>query len=410
VSPEEQGDNDKSTTPIKMRICYGSIVASPVLISLIAYFVFPGNQGREWWIINPWYSFLISIAAVSSGTSLAVYFLHKSRKRANVENEKVKKKHTHCKDLYKGSFSDIIRDGNYYASLPRFQFLLWTLVISFTFLSVYLLRISGGEFGFPTQIPNEVLALMGISVIVPVISNPLSAYKYDDRSLAPKPPCKEEITPVSDMLLESGKPALFRYQMFLWTLIGIGIYLLLFFSDAIATINEVDIINIDKDKTKLCKQLDMQLRSTTLSTDDRVEIQNQFTTSGCEIPLRDFSLPNIDPSFVILTGISQGGYLTGKLVARTPIKIERVVKGLDKKLTIIGSNFLTAGIVLVDDKAAKSENWGDSIIEVSVEDESKLKNWSKIEVITNESTQAKYERERPNVVSTKPMEGERDVS
>jgi hypothetical protein len=97
------------------------------------------------------------------------------------------------------------------------------LAISFTFVSVYLIRISGGEFEFPTQIPNEVLALMGISVIVPAISTPLSGYKYDS-TLAQKPSCEEEITPVSDILMESGKPALFRYQMFLWTLIGIAIF------------------------------------------------------------------------------------------------------------------------------------------------------------------------------------------
>jgi hypothetical protein len=158
---------------------------------------------------------------------------------------------------------------------------------------------------------------MGISVIVPAISTPLSSYKYDT-TLAQKPPCEEEITPVSDMLMESGKPALFRYQMFLWTLIGIAIYLLLFFSVAITTITDVE-------KFENCK-------------------------SNCgSDPLAGFSLPNIDPSLVILTGLSQGGYLSGKLVARTPIKIERVVRGTET-LTILGSNFLTGGILLINKK------------------------------------------------------------
>jgi hypothetical protein len=73
----------------------------------------------------------------------------------------------------------------------------------------------------------------------PAISTPLSGYKYDT-TLAQKPPCEEEITPVSDMLMESGKPAMFRFQMFLWTLIGIAIYLLLFFSDAITMIADAE--------------------------------------------------------------------------------------------------------------------------------------------------------------------------
>ena len=41
--------------------------------------------------------------------------------------------------------------------------------------------------------------------------------------------------------------------------------------------------------------------------------------------LQSLNLPNIDPSLVILMGISQGGYLGGKLVARTPARINRVV-------------------------------------------------------------------------------------
>jgi hypothetical protein len=86
--------------------------------------------------------------------------------------------------------------------------------------------------------------------------------------------------------------------------------------------------------------------------------------------------------------------LTGKLVARTPIKIERVVgsTNADKTLTILGSNFLTGGIVLINKKRSPKDptKWSDSIIEVPVDD---IDNWQTIEVITNESTQAKYERE-----------------
>jgi hypothetical protein len=155
------------------------------------------------------------------------------------------------------------------------------LAISFTFVSVYLIRISGGEFEFPTQIPNEVLALMGISVIVPAISTPLSGYKYDS-TLAQKPSCEEEITPVSDILMESGKPALFRYQMFLWTLIGIAIYLLLFFSDASTTINDVE-------KIELCRGLDTQL-NTAQSTNRNEKIVEQFNNLNCEA-LKPFGDP-----------------------------------------------------------------------------------------------------------------------
>jgi hypothetical protein len=83
------------------------------------------------------------------------------------------------KDYYQGSFWDIIRDGDYYPSLPRFQFMLWTVVISFVFLSIYLLRIFGGETGAPTQIQDSILQLMGISVAAPIIGTVMSSYKYN---------------------------------------------------------------------------------------------------------------------------------------------------------------------------------------------------------------------------------------
>ena len=99
----------------------------------------------------------------------------------------------------------------------------------------------------------------------------------------------------------------------------------------------------------------------------------------------------------------------GKLVARTPIRIERVVKGINKTLIIFGSNFSTGGSVLINNNPPIGiSKWTDSMIEVSVDD-STLKNWRTIEVITNESTQARYEREAPYVVYTQPSQGAKGV-
>jgi hypothetical protein len=53
------------------------------------------------------------------------------------------------KNYYQGSFWDIIRDGDYYPSLSRFQFMLWTVVISFIFPSIHLLRIFGAVTSAP---------------------------------------------------------------------------------------------------------------------------------------------------------------------------------------------------------------------------------------------------------------------
>lgn len=398
------------------KVAYSIIIASPLIIALISFLL--ARDGSTW-SLNPWMSFLISLASISAGTVIAALLIQKSKLHEQSINEHAKR-HTYCKDVYKGSFSDIIRDGNYYASLPRFQFLLWTFVISFTFLSVYLIRILGGEYSFPTQIPTEVLELMGISVVVPTISTPLSSFKYDS-TLAQKPPCKEQITPVSDMLLESGKPALFRYQMFLWTLISIGIYILVFFSQAIGAINNHPII---QNQITSCMQLDIARTSPNANSNPtlKTNLESQFHAKCASYPLpfdknktlKDLSLPNIDPSLVILTGLSQGGYLGGKLVTRTPVRIERLVSGINKTLTIFGSNFLErSGTVIINgDKVYMDKKgiatWADSMIEVSVDDDT-IKSWRTIEVITAEATQARHEREAPYVDYTQPYDHAKNV-
>jgi protein-S-isoprenylcysteine O-methyltransferase Ste14 len=106
------------------KIAYSIIIASPVIIALISLAL--ARDGPTW-SLNPWISFLISLSSVFAGTFLAVLLIHKSRQQQEAVNEQAKR-HTHCKDVYKGSFSDIIRDGNYYASLPRFQFLRYSLL------------------------------------------------------------------------------------------------------------------------------------------------------------------------------------------------------------------------------------------------------------------------------------------
>jgi hypothetical protein len=94
-------------------------------------------------------SFLISLSSVSVDKVIAAVLVQKLKLHEQSINEHAKR-HTYCKDVYKGNFSDIIRGENYYPDLPRFQFLLWTFVISSTFLSLYLIRILGG---FP-KIPS----------------------------------------------------------------------------------------------------------------------------------------------------------------------------------------------------------------------------------------------------------------
>jgi hypothetical protein len=62
-------------------------------------------------------------------------------------------------------FVNVIRNDNWDPSLSKFQFLLWTLVIVFAFLSVTLIRILSGNSQAFGALPFNLLALFGISAV-----------------------------------------------------------------------------------------------------------------------------------------------------------------------------------------------------------------------------------------------------
>jgi hypothetical protein len=121
--------------------------------------------------------------------------------------------------ISKLDFWDVIREGDYYPSLARFQFLLWTFAISFIFLSFYLMRVFEGQFENLSISSEGTLQLLGIMGAATIVANPGSRVKYDS-SIIIKPP--KPLPPLSTMLLEQGKLVLYRFQSFLWTFIGIG--------------------------------------------------------------------------------------------------------------------------------------------------------------------------------------------
>ena len=135
---------------------------------------------------------------------------------------------SNCKQgNHKGGFWDIIREADYYPSLARLQFILWTFTITFTLLSIYLFMLWNNTLCW-SDIPQNILALMGISAGVPVVSTVISREKYRS-SISGTLPCKENVPALSTMLLEHSKPTLGRYQLFIWTIISIIVYLGIFF-------------------------------------------------------------------------------------------------------------------------------------------------------------------------------------
>jgi hypothetical protein len=183
------------------------------------------------------------------------------------------------------SLYEAIKSKDEFPSLANLQVFMWSVVIVFAFLTVYLVRVLGGVFDPPTGIlPENILKILGISALVPAASLGLNSYKYGDAYIA-----SIGVAPLatgnraqrfadlkmkndwSSILLEGGSSSVTRLQMFVWTWIGIFIYLTVFFG--------------------------------TLYT---------LTLSSSPTQLNEVRLPDVDPTLVVLMGISQGSFVAGK--------------------------------------------------------------------------------------------------
>jgi len=163
------------------------------------------------------------------------------------------------------SYWDMIRDERWRPSLALFQFFLWTIIISFSYLFIEFLRLRAGVVTFPGTPPLNLLILMGISVAVPIASNKISPIILLNEKPEPRP---ETLPRMKTIFLENGKLTLSRLQMFLWTGIAAVVYIFLLVNTTLASAKDVSAL----------------------------------------------ALPDIDVTLVVLMGLSQGAYLGGKLV------------------------------------------------------------------------------------------------
>lgn len=244
----------------------------------------------------------------------------------------------------KAKFFDVLRGKDGKPSLAIFQFFVWTIVVLFGIVMVSFVRIFGGYYEYPTDfLPVGMIAIMGISTAVPVIRNRMqkqhegieneeppeyaSAKKIQSRQR------RKKRFGFKSMLQEKGSPTLTRYQMFAWTWIGVIIYLTILFST---------VVDVEKETTKLevlraeegaliakleakpegsKAELEVKLKT----VNEKIRTLEQKTTdisTSCvskSKELRCLSLPDIDPTLVILMGMSQGAYLGGAFYNTKPM-------------------------------------------------------------------------------------------
>ncbi len=164
-------------------------------------------------------------------------------------------------------FWDILLNELGYPSLSKVQFFVWTIIIAFSYITIYIIRFLAGEFGPPPGLSENILVLLSVSAIVPVGSARLN--RYLNRSVKPVSTTPPTTILWRYMLLENEEPALHRYQMVLWTCISVSIYVIVI----VTTIFNAQIL---------------------------ADVATKLV------------LPDIDGKLVILMGLSQGAYLGGK--------------------------------------------------------------------------------------------------
>lgn len=192
----------------------------------------------------------------------------------------------HKSGHHKHSFSAIIRAPDGWPSLAYLQFLVWTYVIAFAFMFIYVFRIMSGALDlYSGEFPESLMALMGISAGAAVAS------RSTDPSTEQKPRTTPEQKPDEDkkylrsMFYGSGNNiTLSRLQMFLWTIMSVIIYIFIFTS----------VVN-----NTLVKM-----------SDDNVSTETQINL------VRALSVPDIDQVLLVLMGISQVSYLGVKVAER----------------------------------------------------------------------------------------------
>jgi len=166
------------------------------------------------------------------------------------------------RNLSRKPLKEIILNSKGFPTLSKFQFLLWTLVIAFSYLALQIIIVIGTDYSgdyLLNNVPENLLALMGISVAVPIINANIKE-------------AKKVVKRGNDKFFGTmfynpeGKLDLARLQMFLWTIIGISIFLYTLFDQIL-----------------------------TLSTIDKL------------------FLPDVSPTLLILMGLSQTAYLGSKI-------------------------------------------------------------------------------------------------
>jgi hypothetical protein len=225
-------------------------------------------------------------------------------------------------------------------STSKFQFLLWTAVIVFTYAWYYALRAdktTGGPPATINDLPENVLIAMGMSAVTLAGAKAITT-SYLLRGLIDKPEQAPENASAANLVAnDNDAPDLTKIQMLVWTFIAVVVYLV---------------------------QVAIMAR----------------TYGGCTLPPAGGVLPagcrfpDIDAALMVLMGLGQGTYLGNKLVTINTPRISSSTPASGAWGTPVALRGQAFGAspdgqqVTVDDRAVVVEpaDWTDSQITLRI--------------------------------------------
>ena len=206
------------------------------------------------------------------------------------------------------------------ASISKVQWFLWTAVIAFSYVTLYTARARAGNFTPIENLPYNVWILMGLSTGTMIAAKGATvAYARRGRIIKTKSTGAKATDLVKD---DSGFPDLSKAQLLTWTLIAIGIYI--------------------------------------------ASVVNQVGMGESAL------MPDIGPTLMVLTGLSEGAYLGKKLTTTTAPRVNGLIPGAGPsgtRIRITGFQFgnnQNGSLVALDGNPVATEipdnDWKDSQI------------------------------------------------
>ena len=170
-------------------------------------------------------------------------------------------------------------------STSKLQFFAWTIVVLFSYVAIYAVRVKYGQITAISDLPANVLIALGLSVVTATAAKGITVSYLQNGSIV-KPPATADTSGVSQILRDDdGSLDLSKIQMLAWTVIAIGIYS----------------INVG-----------VQLKRGPYN-----------------------SLPDIDSALMVLMGLGQGAYLGKKLVSTDTPRITAVSSQKTAGVTVV---------------------------------------------------------------------------